>query len=498
MAIRPLFSSPGRAWRAARWIALALPVAFGTASGCSCDEGLTQLNSVVEVEPMVLDFGKVALNTTKTLPLKVTNKGMIRLDIEGITTETPFVMPQVTTATIGSLKSVELQVGFAPTALGPFEGSLVMMTDDPDAPTVTVPLMGEGIEAAINVDPNMIDFGEILWSATTEMETQIVTVSNPGTDAFDLTDLVLSEDANGAFTIDPMDAVKTYGPQDSGAFAVSYFPNVMGSVTGMVRFMTTTRQAPEVTIPLAAKAVGPIMELCTNVGATELCSQNGDTPGINYGLIGRMESQTAQLRILNVGDRDLTINALQTVRMEEEITFNPGLMGLAGTMIGPGSEQQIDVTYTPEDFLADSEFLSISSNSTFDPQASIRIEGGVRQATIEVVPRGLTFTLTDQAQRSQVSVRIYNCGTEVLTLANAPTINQTSGPTQALSIANVPAAGAMLPPQSCDPTPQDPPGAQFDVIFETTTSGFYSAEIQIASNDPTEPMVTVTIDATRN
>ena len=46
-------------------------------------------------------------------------------------------------------------------------GTLSITTDEKDVVPLEVPLIGEGIEAAVRVEPLVVDFGEVLWVANT-------------------------------------------------------------------------------------------------------------------------------------------------------------------------------------------------------------------------------------------------------------------------------------------------------------------------------------------
>ena len=469
---------------------LALPIV----SGCNCDEQITGLEASLETDPMMIDFGRVPRGSKKDLPLIMRNVGTFQLKIDGYTAGAPFIAP-TGTATIAVNDEVEVMVGFLPTELGPVSGTLSITTDDPDLAPLQVPLIGEGIEAAVRVEPASVDFGEVLWNTSTEPSTVEIKVTNPGTDNFDLTALELADDGAGAFTIDVLDAVRTYSPADSDTFTVSYLPNAMGPISGSVRINTTAPAAPEILVPLMGTAVGPQMELCAAAqGETELCTQNGEQPKVDYGFVPRTGSGTGQIRVLNVGDRDLTIFAMQATPDDPEIVVSPDSAGSMNVLIPPGMDSAWTVDFTPDDYLFDSIIVSYASDSATRRSASARVEARIARATIEVQPRGLTFRLGGAADTTRSQVNIFNCGQEALVLSQALTINQTSGPVPAFTLENAPGAGAMIQPQDCTTAS---PAITFDIVFSTTTNGQYAAEVEIMSNDPVDSTVLVTVAATK-
>ncbi|MBI4818416.1 MAG: choice-of-anchor D domain-containing protein [Deltaproteobacteria bacterium] len=458
------------------------------------DDSLGALNAALVVEPPSLDFGKVARASTKRVPLSLRNKGSFLLKAEGFTVVGPFSAPSEP-LNINTGAVTPLEVSFTPTELGPTSGTLTIKTNDPDAPEVTVPLAGEGIEAAVVVEPASIDFGGVLWKRGTTAETRQVTVKNPGTDSFELTSLDLFGDGGGAFAVDVKDAVRTFAPQHSEIFEISYLPKAMGSTTGAARLRTTAIGALEVLVPITGTGVGPELEVCARVGSgDELCTDDGETPILDFGKVDRVSTTQALVKIKNEGTRDMKLVDTMLTGEGDDFHFSPELGTLREIILPPGSERQIEVTYTPSDYLYDSTFLGVASDSMTRPTARIRLNGEVQRPDIDVIPRGVSFSLEGQITRGTADVGIVNCGDAPLTLTSTPTLTQTRGPVQAFSLASVYSAGTVIQPEDCT---NPAPSVVMTVIFETTTNGVYGAEISIGSDDPMEATVVVTLDATK-
>lgn len=464
-------------------------------SGCNCGETLTRLNAFIAVEPESVDFGRVALGAAVERTLVLRNKGSIVLMIEGFETDAPFVAP-VETSSIGIGQEIEVTVGFRPTALGAQSGTLMIASTDPDVPVVEVPLSGEGIEAAVVVDPLTVDFQEVLWVANTPPQVAQVSVSNPGSDSFELTSITLTEAAGGVFTLDPKDVEGTFAPGETRSFEVTYTPNGRGRSMGAVRIENTTRAAPEITVMLVGTAVGPQIDLCAAAaGMTELCTARGEVPKVDFGWIPRMSTADGYIRVLNSGDRDLTLFSYAVAGQAPELSFSPDPATVSDVVIPPGGEMQVDVTYGPMDYVFDSIIVVFASDSPPGSVGSARVEGAVSRAKIDAVPRTITMSL-NQGTMTQLDVRLFNCGQEPLTLSADVTINNTVGPTPAFTLQNAPTAGTTLAAVDCEA--QNPtPGATFTVLFQTTTSGFYEADVPISSNDPVDPTIVVHVEGSK-
>ncbi len=471
--------------RTAFWLGLGA-IAVGA---CTCDDPLARLRGSVEVTPTMLDFGKVPVGGEKSLTLNVKNRGSATLELQGLEVQLPFLAPAVTT-TIGPGVDRNFEISFRPSAVGPANGTLIVRSDDKEIPAVEVPVIGEGIEAAVRVEPLVVDFGEVLWLSNTAMMAREVTISNPGSDNFDLTSIDLIENGSGAFSIDLRSAVGTYAPGASQTFEVRYLPNAFGVAMGSVRLRTTTSAAPEITVTLLARAVGPIMEVCAGIsGGQELCTAAGQQPRLDF-VVERSAMGTGAVRVLNTGDRDLSAQG-QLIGMANEFAITPDVTMLGAFTLAPGAERRFDLIYTPSDYQFDAFNLGLVSNAAGRPSQLVRVEGRVPKPTIAVVPRTVTFTLQGAANRSESRVKIANCGELPLQVTAVPTIRQTMG--NGFTMTNPPAAGTTVQPGSCanGQPAQDAPGAEFTVVFMPGGNGLYEAEITVSSNDPSSPTVVV-------
>lgn len=462
-------------------------------AGCECDDGLGALRGVVEASPDPLDFGDVPVGAEKTLTLTLRNPGTFLLRIETFEATGPFLAP-TGSATIAAGGRTEVSVGFRPTAIGAHSGKLTITTDAAENAVTEVELLGNGIEAAIVVEPLTVDFGEVLWVTTTQEERRTVTVSNPGTDAFDLTALELTDDGDGAFGIEPGSLVGAFAPAASRSFEVTYFPNKMGLVTGTARLRTTAPNAAEVFVSLRATAVGPELEVCGQVtGGAELCTDQGQTPAVNFESVDFGSSHTGRIRVKNAGNRDLSVES-EASGSVEAFGFSPTIPEVARFTLGPSEERVINVSYTATDYAFDSSFVGFGTNSATRQNSVVKVEARINRAIVEVVPRSLTFSLEGAANRGEVLVQVLNCGQSALSFTSVPFVRQLSGPGSVFSLLNAPAAGTSIPPQACT---GEPGGASFTVVFQPTQDSTYTAEVVVQTNDPVDSEVLVSVAATK-
>lgn len=133
----------------------------------------------IGVEPDYLSFSAAAPGSISTQEIVVTNHGVVDLNVANV------VVSGTTAFTLGSTglvavlapgESVKLPVSFTP-ANPEDAASLTIYSDDPDSPSLAVPLDGEGLLPQLFVSPNPYSFGDVLVDCRQE---QPITLSNLG------------------------------------------------------------------------------------------------------------------------------------------------------------------------------------------------------------------------------------------------------------------------------------------------------------------------------
>ena len=115
---------------------------FGSLSLDLTGEG-TQVD--ISLDPVSLNFGTVSLGQNNSLDLVVSNTGTGTMQVTNITSDNEQFTVEETSFTIGTNDSYTISVSFAPTLNGVSNGTLTIYSDDPDEPTVTVDLVGNGV-----------------------------------------------------------------------------------------------------------------------------------------------------------------------------------------------------------------------------------------------------------------------------------------------------------------------------------------------------------------
>jgi subtilisin family serine protease len=142
---------------------------------------LTVINNgapIASVEPDTLDFGPVFETGSKTKYITLSNAGSDSLVVSSITSDNADFTTNFTSAIIlGAFQDTTVNVIYTASSLGSSSGTLSIVTNDPEHPTLTVFLLGEGVVApSIEVSPDSL--ADTL--NTDKTSTKILTVKNTG------------------------------------------------------------------------------------------------------------------------------------------------------------------------------------------------------------------------------------------------------------------------------------------------------------------------------
>lgn len=120
----------------------------------------------IDVSPLRLDFGHVALGGTLVRRILITNSGDQPLNVSAIVLD-PSSLPYMLSrpdALVAPGAAQTVDVTFAPSAEGPFDGRVVLTTNDASRPEVAVEIHGIGLDlppCQLTVSPDPLNFGVV-------------------------------------------------------------------------------------------------------------------------------------------------------------------------------------------------------------------------------------------------------------------------------------------------------------------------------------------------
>lgn len=126
-------------------------------------------NVAISVDPDSLNFGSVFEATTEQLTFDVVNSGNGILNVTDITIPEADFVADTTMFEVAPFSSETVTVSFTPTSVGTITGTATVTSSDSDNPTVSVLLIGEGVDRPeIAVNPQVLNAAANSGETTTE------------------------------------------------------------------------------------------------------------------------------------------------------------------------------------------------------------------------------------------------------------------------------------------------------------------------------------------
>ena len=131
----------------------------------------------IDVTPTFFDFGEVFIGATPTTNIVVNNPGTDSLHVTGVVSSDPAYTTNMSVFAVPPRQAVAVEVTFTPTATAVVPATLTISSDDPDEPSVQVALTGDGIAPPV-IAVNPTTMSEALFTGETSIQT--LTIQNTG------------------------------------------------------------------------------------------------------------------------------------------------------------------------------------------------------------------------------------------------------------------------------------------------------------------------------
>ena len=412
----------------------------------------------VLVTPTTVDFGAVAVGDSATGLVQIANLGNDELQLGGcaLTGDAAFsVTVDPCGALLGPGDTADLELTFTPDAEQLFVASVVVASDDPDTPQVTVGLLGDGITPEIDVLPTQLDFGQLDIGQTASMDLEI---RNLGTADLELGVLFLDGSAEFSLDLDPSSQLLT--PGDSAFATVSYTPADLVPDTGELQVPSNDLDEPLVAIPLLG-AHDPIADI------------HVDPQLLDFGTVDVGQSVIETVEVLNQGTGDLWVDE-PTVAGDAEFTLDTGAFPCS---LGPGESASLPVTYAPLDGSDDAATITVDSDDPDEPSVQVALTGmPPPEPDIYVMPPSLSFGQVQIGDSASLTASITSVGNGDLELGSLAVVGSAE-----FSLTTDP-SGQILAPGAW---------TVVEVTYTPVDAGSDTAQLEVPSNDADEPLVIV-------
>jgi hypothetical protein len=240
---------------------LALACLFAPSAACTGETGVNAGEAEMVLSTQTIDFGEVPIGSQTTIGITIENDGIGELSIEDVsldgTTSADFELVGIDLTTIGRQDQAQLQVRYAPTAVGQDYGRVVLSTNDPKALQAEIDLAAFGTEPRVDLDPETLWFGTVAVGETKTLEARVTAT---GTGTLKIRGVEFAGDEALAFSVTPPDGV-TYpyalGLGYSITYQVSFTPPDDQSWSGSLVFDTNDPVTPTVALSLLGNAEDP-------------------------------------------------------------------------------------------------------------------------------------------------------------------------------------------------------------------------------------------------
>ncbi len=357
--------------------------------------------------PAALDFGKVELGITVTLPLTLNNGFDIPVQVELFRTGDPqFSIEPDGTASVGPNRLTEIEVSYRPNRLGPADG-LISIRPCPICDSVLVPITGFGIDEALEIVPPEIDFGWVPIERIVHREFTITNVSSQPVEIFSM-ELV---PGRPAFGLEPF--VGVLQPDQAIVMEVSFLPTEVSYDEDWVEIASTSQRSPLRRVHLFGHGGGPQIQVAP--------------PGLAFGSVPIGARAQLPLIIVNAG-ADVAAPPLEILEIRVE---NPAgapfgvdrdLVAHPVTLVA-GTQDRVTIGYEPLFVAADDHAeLVVVSNDLLVPEVRIPMIGSAFAAKpcsdLIVTPSDLDFGSFPEGWGGTLSFKIENPGRETCIMRN--------------------------------------------------------------------------------
>lgn len=361
--------------------------------------GITAPAPELEVTPLVLDFGVVLLEESRSREIVIGNKGTAPLEVSDLTLGAGVSDEMILVAPAGKIdiapgSQIVVEVVYAPEDETADSGTFRLLSNDTDEFLTVVSFAGSGALAPlpeIEVTPRSLVFGDVLVGDSRSLD---VTVRNTGSAVLIVDGVSLGAGTSPALTVESTPGSFDLDPAESRKLTITY--NAADELPESGTLRIRSNDADESLV---------VLSISGNGAPVRLPEIEVDRSSLAFGSVEVGSVGTRGLTITNTGAAPLTLDSIRLgagTSSSYAITSRPA----SGSVLGVGQSRNVAVDYVPTSAGVDT--------------GTIRIESDDQDESVLVVP--LSGTGTDAPVDTSV------------TLAwDAPTTDSNGSPLQGLT-----------------------------------------------------------------
>jgi Abnormal spindle-like microcephaly-assoc'd, ASPM-SPD-2-Hydin len=336
----------------------------GSSSAAIQVEGTGVSAEALSSNPSAASFGQVAIGTTSSIPVVLTNLKHWKVNIQALTaTGSGFsVSGPALPMALDAGQSVTVIVAFTPQTAGVVAGSLFV-----SGPRLAIPLSGSGATPGQLVsNPGSLNFANIVVGTS---QTQSVTLTNSGSTSVTVSQATVS--GNG-FTASGLALPLTLGAGQSATLAVVFAPQSAGSVAGNIAVISNASNST-LNLPLSGSAVaaGQLM---------------GNPSSLSFGSVQVGATATLTDALTNTGGSSVTLSGATVTGAGFSIS------GLSFPLVlNPGASVTFNAVFAPQSGSNATGSISVTSNASNSSLALALSGTGTAQGQLTLAPTSVNF-----------------------------------------------------------------------------------------------------------
>lgn len=417
--------------------------------------------AAVGTSPSTLNFGSVAVSTTSTATLMVTNNSRQSTVIQSVSSSVPQFAANgpALPYTLGPRSSVIFHIAFAPSAAGTFTGSIIFNAGKNGGQTTSVSVSGTGTISSTSPQTYLLTpsasglaFGNQTVGTGTS---QSLVFTNTGTGSVTVSSVTSS---GTGFSVSGFPGSLTLAAGQSFSVSAGFAPASTGSVSGSITVVSTATNSPTV-VSLTGTGVSPVTyQLSLSTG------------GLGFGNQVVGTTSALPLTLTNTGTGSVTVSQVSA----SGTGF--GIAGFSGPVtLAPGQNTSMSVTFTPPNVNNFAGSVTVVSTATNSP-ASFPLSGNGVASSVQLSanPTAVNF--------GNVSISGGASQTQTVTLTNSGN--------SSVSISQIAASGTgfSLSAIALPVTLAAGQSTSFSVTFTPAVSGSVTGSIAVTSNATNSPL----------
>jgi len=304
----------------------------------------------ISVTPVPLSFGTVIVTVPSSLMMHVSNTGQLPLNITQISSDLPALSSSVNNLVIPVGQGEDVQLTLTATTPGQLAGNLLLASNDPDHPLLSIPINALAIlgNPAIQVSPSSLSFGSVVIGSTSN---KILTVRNTGNLPLVLNSISSSQPA---YSVSQSSA--TLAPLQSLDLTVTYTPTNPMVQNAILLIQNNSPANPSLQVSLSGQGQHPVYYSLN----PEIIDEYTNTAGVI----------TRNLVITNTSPGNLSFQIAKTNPNATWLSVNP-----SSGSVTPGNNAtlQVSLNTTGLNFDLYETQLKVTSNSQSAPERFIPV-----------------------------------------------------------------------------------------------------------------------------